>query len=115
AALADYRQAIAIAPNFALARVNAGLAKYQLGQAKEALRTFRNLVRKYRDFADARAALTAVLWVNGQQGEAESNWVSVIGLDSRYRDVNWVKTVRRWPPAMVDALEQFLNLSAESV
>lgn len=110
AALVDYQTAADLAPNFALARVNFGLAQYQTGQTTAAIRTFKNLVRKYRDFADARAALTAVLWVDGQRGEAESHWVAAIGLDGRYRDLNWVKTVRRWPPAMVEALDQFLHL-----
>ena len=69
-----------------------------------------NIVRKYPQFADMRAALTAVLWAEGKAGEAESNWVAVMGLDGRYQDIDWVRNVRRWPPAMVDALEQFLNL-----
>ncbi|MEO0535336.1 MAG: tetratricopeptide repeat protein [Cyanobacteria bacterium P01_A01_bin.123] len=110
AALADYQTAADLAPSFALARVNVGLAQYQTGQTDDAIRTFRNLVRKYRDFADARAALTAVLWVDGQRGEAESHWVAATGLDGRYRDLNWVRTIRRWPPAMVEALDQFLHL-----
>jgi hypothetical protein len=58
-----------------------------------------------------RAALTAALWVNGQQGEAESNWVATIGLDSRYKNLDWVAHTRRWAPALVDALEKFLTLS----
>jgi hypothetical protein len=57
-----------------------------------------------------RAALAAALWVSGKQGEAESHWASATGLDPRYKDLNWVKEVRRWPPAMVIALDKFLNL-----
>jgi len=70
----------------------------------------RNLVRKYPQFADMRAALTAALWVNGQQGEAESNWVAAVGLDSRYKNLDWVAHTRRWPPTMVAALDRFLRL-----
>ena len=70
----------------------------------------KNLVRKYPRFADMRAALTAALWVDGQQGEAESNWVSALGLDPRYRNIEWVTTVRRWSPAMISALDRFLKL-----
>lgn len=110
AALADYQKAADLDRKFAFARVNAALASYQLGQTDEAIRQFRNLSRKYPNFPDARAALTAALWEQGQRGEAESNWVAVMGLDGRYKDLNWVKTVRRWPPAMVVALEKFLNL-----
>ncbi|MEP0902447.1 tetratricopeptide repeat protein [Nodosilinea sp. FACHB-13] len=109
-ALADYQKAVDLDPKFAFARVNAALAEYQLGNAEEAIRQFRSLTRRYPNFADARAALTAALWGQGQSGEAESNWVAVMGLDHRYRDLDWVSTVRRWPPAMVAALEKFLHL-----
>ena len=61
-------------------------------------------------FPDVRAAMTAVLWVEGKQGEAESNWVAAVGLDNRYQNIDWVANVRRWPPKMVKALEQFLTL-----
>jgi tetratricopeptide (TPR) repeat protein len=110
-ALTDYQQAVAIDPQFAFARVNSALAEYQLDHRQSAIRQFRNLTRRYPNFADARAALTAALWLEGQPGEAESNWVAVAGLDPRYKDLDWVSQVRRWPPAMVGALEKFLTLS----
>jgi tetratricopeptide (TPR) repeat protein len=109
-AIADYLHAADMAPNFAFARANYAIALYQTGQTDEAIRTMRNLVRKYPQFPDMRAALTAALWEQGKQGEAESHWVATVGLDRRYKDLNWVKTVRRWPPVMVAALEKFLTL-----
>ena len=109
-AIADYRKSADIAPNFAFARANYALALYQTDQTKEAIRNMRNIVRKYPNFADMRAALTAAYWDQGLQGEAESNWVAAVGLDQRYKDLNWVANVRRWPPAMVTALEKFLKL-----
>ena len=110
AAISDYDKAIELAPTFALAKINYALALYQVGQTQDAIRNMRNLARRYPQFADARAALAAALWDQGQLGEAESNWVAVIGLDSRYKDLNWVGSIRRWPPVMVCALEQFLKL-----
>lgn len=110
-ALSDYQKAIEIAPNFALARVNAALCNYQIGESELAIRELRNIVRKYPLFSDSRAALTAVLWVAGLQGEAESNWVATIGLDRRYQNLDWVRNYRRWPPQMTEALEKFLTLS----
>ena len=109
-AIADYQKATDLAPNFAFARANYALALYQVGKTDEAIRTLKNLARKYTLFPDVRAALTAALWVQGNRGEAESNWVAAVGLDSRYKDINWVKNIRRWPPNMVIALEKFLNL-----
>jgi tetratricopeptide (TPR) repeat protein len=113
-ALDDYQKATQLNPGFAMARANAALALYQMGQTEEAIHQFRTLLRRYPQFADIRAALTAALWANGQHGEAESQWVSAIGLDSRYRDLDWVKTIRRWPPQLVNALGQFLSLTSQN-
>jgi tetratricopeptide (TPR) repeat protein len=109
-ALEDYGKAANIVADYAFARANYALALYQTGQTDDAIRTMRNLVRKYPQFADMRAALTAALWEQGQTGEAESHWFATIGLDRRYQQLDWVKTVRRWPPSMVSALEKFLSL-----
>lgn len=110
-ALEDYQQAAMIAPDFPMARGNAALIQYQLSDRQEAIRNMRNLVRKYPMYSDMRAALAAALWVEGQQGEAESNWVAAVGLDNRYQDLDWVSKIRRWPPSMVLALERFLQLN----
>ncbi|MGD1921362.1 MAG: tetratricopeptide repeat protein, partial [Pleurocapsa sp.] len=110
-ALVDYQKAADLAPNFPLARGNASLIIYQIGDRPEAIRNMRNLVRKYPMYSDMRAALAAALWVEGQQGEAESNWVAAVGLDNRYQDLEWIRNIRRWPPKMVCSLEKFLNLS----
>lgn len=111
AALADYQLAANLNPTFAMARGNASLVQYQIGDRSEAIRNIRNLVRKYPLYSDMRAALAAVLWVEGQQGEAESNWVAAVGLDNRYQDIDWVENIRRWPPLMLEALSRFLNLT----
>lgn len=110
-ALEDYQEAANIAPDFPMARGNAALVQYQLGDRTEAIRNMRNLVRKYPMYSDMRAALAAALWVEGQQGEAESNWVAAVGLDNRYQDLDWIENIRRWPPSMVVALERFLKLN----
>jgi tetratricopeptide (TPR) repeat protein len=109
-AIADYKKATQIAPNFAFARANYALALYQTGQKDAAIREMRNIIRKYPQFADVRAALTAALWEQGKKGEAESNWVAAVGLDKRYKDLDWVAKIRRWPPVMVSALEKFQKL-----
>ena len=110
AAIADYQAAADLNPNFALARVNYGLALYQVADVQASIRVLRAVVRKYPNFPDARAALTAALWTDQRQGEAESQWVAVSGRDQRYKDLDWVRTIRRWPSKVADALEQFLTL-----
>ncbi len=96
--------------SFAMARSSLALAEYQLGEFDQAERELRKLIRKYPLFADARAALSALLWEKGKIGEAESNWVAVLGLDIRYRDPNWLLTIRRWPPKPTNDLMAFLSL-----
>ncbi len=109
-AVADFQTAVNLAPGFAGAAVNQALALYQVGNVQESTRLLKNLVRKYSQFADPRAALTAVLWGQGNRGEAESNWYPVMGLDPRYKDLDWLQSIRRWPPAVVGALGDFLSL-----
>ncbi len=112
AALRDYKQATELVADYAFACANYALALYQTGDTQASLRLMRNLVRKYPQFADMRAALAAGLWELGQRGEAESYWAAVVGLDARYKDLTWVRETRRWPPAMVNALDKFLRLQA---
>ena len=111
-AIADYKQAADLASDFAIARANYAAALYQVGDVDESIRQMRNLIRRYPQFADMRAAITAVLWVQGNRGEAESNWFAAVGLDSRYKNLDWVTNVRRWPPALVEALGRFLALES---
>ena len=99
-------------PGFAMARSSAALAAFQLGDLNEAERELRSLIRRYPLFADARAALTALLWRRGASGEAESNWAAASGLDPRYRQQEWLLQTRRWPPEPVQALQQFLALAS---
>ena len=99
-------------PGFAMARSSAALAAFQLGDKVGAERELRNLIRRYPLFADARAALTALLWQKGASGEAESNWAAASGLDPRYRQQEWLRSTRRWPPVPVEALAQFLALGS---
>lgn len=99
-------------PGFAMARSSAALAAFQLGDVNEAERELRSLIRRYPLFADARAALTALLWRRGASGEAESNWAAASGLDPRYRQPEWLLHTRRWPPEPALALQQFLALAS---
>jgi tetratricopeptide (TPR) repeat protein len=110
-ALADYQKAIDLDPNFQIALINKSLVLFELGNSENALKSLREIVRNYPMLADARAALTAILWNCGYQGEAESNWVSAIGIDQRYGDIDWVVNTRRWPPKLAAALDQFINLN----
>ena len=94
-----------------MARSSAALAAFQQGDIEDAERQLRSLIRRYPLFADARAALTALLWQRGANGEAESNWAAASGLDPRYRQDDWLRSVRRWPPLPAQALQDFQTLA----
>ena len=96
--------------NNAMARSSEALAIYQLGDLELAEKKIRILIRKYPLFADARAALSALLWRKGFIGEAESNWAAAAGLDIRYREKDWLLHIRRWPPQPTNDLGAFLAL-----
>ena len=94
-----------------MARSSAALAAFELGELDTAERELRSLIRRYPMFADARAGLTALLWRQGSRGEAESHWAAASGLDPRYRQPEWLRSMRRWPPVPTQALQQFLALA----
>ena len=93
----------------AMASSSEALAIYQLGDLELAEKKIRILIRKYPLFADARAALSAILWCKGFTGEAESNWAAAAGLDIRYREKDWLLNIRRWPPKPTNDLIAFLS------
>ena len=94
--------------NIPMSRSSEALAIYQLGDLELAETKLRILISKYPLFADARAALSALLWRKGFTGEAESNWAAAAGLDIRYREKNWLLNIRRWPPNPTNDLIAFL-------
>ena len=105
-----FSQAASSNKAIAMARSSEALAIYQLGDLELAEKKIRKLIRKYPLFADARAALSALLWCKGFRGEAESNWAAASGLDIRYRDKDWLLDIRRWPPKPTNDLIAFLAL-----
>ena len=112
AAQSLFSSAMAARADFAMARSGYALAVYQQGDLDLAEAELRKLIRRHPMFADARAALSGLLWRHGYQGEAESHWAAAAGLDSRYRQADWLLTVRRWPPQPTADLMTFLSLES---
>uniref|UniRef100_A0A061RVU0 Tpr repeat-containing protein n=1 Tax=Tetraselmis sp. GSL018 TaxID=582737 RepID=A0A061RVU0_9CHLO len=104
-ALDCYDRAAKLAPQFAFAAANRALALFEVGEKEQSIRELRSLLRRYPDFPDARAALTAALWSIGKEADAETNWNRVE--DARYKDPAWLRSERRWPPSMIDSLSAF--------
>jgi tetratricopeptide (TPR) repeat protein len=103
-----YARAAQLAPQFSFAMMNKAVADFQLGKDEIAFKQLRTLLRKYPDFADARAALAAALWEAGLQAQAEEEWGRVN--DPRYRDLSWLQANRRWPPRLIRGLTAFLGI-----
>ena len=99
-------------PGFVMARSSQALAAYQLGELDAAKKDLRKLILRYPMLADARAAMSALLWRQGSYGEAESHWAAAAGLDNRYRQSDWLLKVRRWPPQPTADLMTFLALES---
>lgn len=70
----------------------------------------RLLLVKYPELVDMRAALAVLYWKGGDFAKAEGEWYEVVNTDPRYRRLEWVRTIRRWPPRMVQELDNFLKL-----
>ena len=91
------------------------LAQYEAGDQKAAVKAMREIVRRNPGYADMHIALAAHLWASGEQGEAESQWEFACNNISvgckKYKDDNWVRTVRRWPPSLAVNLRNFLGKS----
>lgn len=71
------------------------------------------IVRRAPGNADMRAGLVALLWDMGQEAQAEEQWAFAcdnidVGCSRYQNDQEWLRRVRRWPPAMIEKLQAFL-------
>jgi tetratricopeptide (TPR) repeat protein len=105
-----YHRAAVMNRNYVFPKANEALAVYQLGRHDEAVRMLTGLLRKYPEFCDVRAALVAIAWADGNVLDAERNWTFVMEQDVRYKEMDWVRSIRRWPPVLVEQLDNFVSL-----
>ena len=95
------------------ARANYALVKYQMGEEEAAVKAMKDVIRKNPGFGDMHVALAADDWGKGDYINALKEWRFVCDKISTgcaaYEDKAWVEGVRRWPPQLVDKLQQFLN------
>ena len=92
---------------------NAALALAQLGDDAGATKEFEAVMRRAPNSADARAALAALYYSKGRVAEAEEAWDEACGRNvgcAKYKDMDYVRRIRRWPPKMVSKLEDFLKI-----
>lgn len=97
---------------------NAALMLAQLGDEPGATSEMKAVSRRAPGNADMRAALAALYWSQGKEGEAETEWdfaCSKIAVGcSKYQDEDWLFRIRRWPPVMVKRMKSFLSLQSRA-
>ena len=92
------------------ARSNAALATAELGDTDSAIKELEGLVRRAPNSSDVRAALAALYWEH-----AKEKVQRIYGMTLRlyfgcaqYKDIDFVRRIRRWPLSMVSKLENFM-------
>lgn len=73
-AVTYFGKAAALSPQFSFASANQCVALFADGKVDASIRQMRTILRRYPDFPDTRAALTAALWSVGKEADAETNW-----------------------------------------
>eukprot|EP00747_Dinoflagellata_sp_TGD_P185308 gnl/TRDRNA2_/TRDRNA2_41783_c0_seq1.p1 gnl/TRDRNA2_/TRDRNA2_41783_c0~~gnl/TRDRNA2_/TRDRNA2_41783_c0_seq1.p1 ORF type:complete len:383 (-),score=57.07 gnl/TRDRNA2_/TRDRNA2_41783_c0_seq1:149-1297(-) len=106
-AVEDFQRSADLAPGIAGYRLKEALSRWQTGDVKVARRLLTSLTRKYANYAEARAALAALLYSVGEEGAAEQNFTLGSELDpSMERPASYAR-VHKWPPVVTDALRTF--------
>lgn len=109
-ALVAYERASALAPGIAGYRLKQALVLFQLNRPVEARKLVEGLVRKYPNYAEAHAALAAILWSEDRRSSAEDQFTEATIREPLYREIGWVNIALQWPPSIVQALENFLSI-----
>eukprot|EP00929_Paragymnodinium_shiwhaense_P060225 TRINITY_DN30100_c0_g1_i1.p1 TRINITY_DN30100_c0_g1~~TRINITY_DN30100_c0_g1_i1.p1 ORF type:complete len:385 (+),score=117.88 TRINITY_DN30100_c0_g1_i1:75-1229(+) len=98
---------------------NEALALYGGGNKEEAAKRMQKVIRNDPGVTDMHVALAAVFWEKEKYGPAEEEWkFACENIDTgcqKYKDLEWVTNIRRWPQNLVAALAAFLKGKAMAV
>lgn len=116
-ALADYREATEIFrqdneySQAAVSRCNEALALFGAEEDAEAIQIMEDVSKRDPNIVDAHVALAVSYWSSSNYSRAEDEWrVACQNTElgcQQYKDISWVKDIRRWPPPLVSRLERF--------
>jgi len=95
------------------ARANYALALYQVGDKDRAVSIMKQVLITVPGYTDMHVALAADHYSKGEMEQAVARWTFACtkiksGCD-KYRRLEWVEEVRRWPPALLEPLGKFLR------
>lgn len=100
-----------LAPGLAGYRVRSAVLLFQIGEVDLATRQLKGVVRKNRNYAEAHAALSAVLWSSGNPEMAEEELSKALEVDPAWGDSEIVKENTRWPPLLYQAYEDLISIN----
>lgn len=85
---------------------------YQAGNFSEAILELQDLEASLRGFAEVHAALASIIYSErpAEIAYAEQQFDLASEFDGHYLDIDWVAREKHWPPAMLRALDKFVNL-----
>ena len=114
-ALDKYSQIMAQFPELAItqyARLGHALLLYQTGSTSQAILELESLEAELRGLAEVHAALACIIYAErpAEVSYAEGQFDLASEFDSRYSNLQWTEREKGWPPAMLAALDRFLNL-----
>lgn len=79
-ALAEYRTALEIQPQFGEARHNLATAYFHLGLWPEAIREYEKVLRQYPEWGDTRLNLGSAYYMSGRHFASVSKWEEALDL-----------------------------------
>lgn len=85
---------------------------YQTGNRRQAILELEDLEVAQRGNPEVHAALASIIYTErpAEISYAEAQYDLASEFDQRYGNVQWVANEKAWPPAMLAALDKFVNL-----
>eukprot|EP00890_Picochlorum_soloecismus_P002475 jgi/Picsp_1/3228/NSC_06068-R1_tetratricopeptide tpr_1 repeat-containing protein len=100
-----------LAPGLAGYRLRSAAMLFQVGEVDKATRQLKGVVRKNRNYAEAHAALSAVLWSSGNPEMAEEELSKALEMDPAWGDPKIVQENTRWPPLLYRAYQDLITIN----
>lgn len=117
-ARSSFQSAMQLAPaqSYAFPALNLAIAEHELGNDDQAVKIVKDLNVRYADaFPEARAVYALLLWERGDRTDAEGEWDRATSQDPRYRSLDWVTKLRRWPTRLKGTLLKFAETTSVKV
>jgi Flp pilus assembly protein TadD len=109
-AVAEYEMSLQLEANFE-ARMSAGFAYYELGDAVAAASQFFQAMQADLESPFARAGLAVALYETGDESNARLQYAQAVRLDARYGEPDLLAIDIRWKSKSRKVLERLKELS----